>query len=219
METAPRTARFSHLRRISYRKCYELQAELHAARVANTIPDTLLLLEHNPVITLGRGSRAENLLLSADQYIERNIEVIETDRGGDVTFHGPGQLVGYPIFDLDQHGRDLHRYLRDLEEVILTALRAFGVTARRFPPHTGVWVEDRKICAIGIRVSRWVSMHGFALNVTNDRFGFDTIVPCGIAKYPVTSLQREVGEAIELERTTGPILAAFEEVFHLRFEV
>lgn len=218
MDEGIRQGNSAWLGRIGYSECYKLQKRIHLTRCEGNIPDTLLLLEHPPVITLGRGFHPDNLLLLPKDYQEKGIEVAETDRGGDVTYHGPGQLVGYPIFDLNQHGRDLHKFLRDIEEAIILALAEFKIDARRFPPHTGVWVEDKKVCAIGIRVSRWVSMHGFALNVENDNFGFDTIIPCGISSYGVTSISKLMGAKVTLEQIKQPVISAFEHVFKLNFE-
>lgn len=162
-------------------------------------PDTLVFVEHDPVFTLGASFHPENLLLTRAEYTARGFDVVPTDRGGDVTYHGPGQLVAYPIFDLNRRGRDLHRWLRELEESVIGTLAAFGIQGRRFPPHTGVWVGDRKVAAIGIKVRRWVSFHGIALNVTNDLTPFDLIVPCGIQGYGVTGLATLLDPCPEVE--------------------
>lgn len=212
-----RSANVVHLGQMAYVPCWELQREYHARRLSGEIPDTLLLVEHEPVLTLGANFHAENLLLSEQDYVRRGIEVVRTDRGGDVTYHGPNQLVLYPIFDLREHGRDLHRFLRNLEEVVILALREFGLEAYRFPPNTGVWVNQRKIAAIGIKVSRWVSLHGIALNCNNDLSPFSLIVPCGIREYPVTSLTRECGRVVTIEEASAPAIRAFGEVFGLDF--
>jgi len=185
--------------------------------VAGAIPDTLLLLEHPPVITLGKAFHPEHLRYAREFYAQQGIELHPTDRGGDVTCHNPGQLVGYPIFDVAQHGRDLHKFLRDIEQAIIDALRAFGVEAHREVGYTGVWVDDAKIAAIGIKVTKWVSMHGFALNVNNDLRLFQTIVPCGIADRPVTSLQQVLGRAVPMEQVKHEIARAFERVFKITF--
>ena len=171
------------------------QYALAERRQRGEIPDTLLLLEHLPVITLGRGSREEDLLTDEEALRVRGIAVERVDRGGEVSYHAPGQIVGYPILDLRQHGQDLHRYLRDLEEVIIRVLAAYDLPGERVPGRTGVWVGDRKIAAIGIKVSRWVSMHGWALNVTTDLTPFrKDFVPCGIRDRDVTSLAEILGE-------------------------
>lgn len=174
--------------RVPFREAYARQVAYVEEVRAGTRPDTLVFVEHDPVFTLGANFHEENLLLPREEYAERGFDLVKTDRGGDVTYHGPGQLVAYPIFDLTSRGRDLHRWLRELEEVVIRTLAEFGIEGRRFPPHTGVWVGDRKIAAIGIKVRRWVSFHGIALNVANDLSPFDLIVPCGIRGYGVTGL-------------------------------
>ena len=212
-----RPAQLYDLGIVPYADALELQRKLHAQRVAGAIPDTLLLLEHPPVITLGKAFHPEHLRYAREFYAQQGIELHPTDRGGDVTCHNPGQLVGYPIFDVAQHGRDLHKFLRDIEQAIIDALRAFGVEAHREAGYTGVWVGDAKIAAIGIKVTKWVSMHGFALNVNNDLRLFQTIVPCGIADRPVTSLQQVLGRAVPTEQVKYEIARAFERVFKITF--
>jgi lipoyl(octanoyl) transferase len=214
---ARRPAQLRDLGVVPYADALALQRTLHAQRVAGAIPDTLLLLEHPPVITLGKAFHPEHLRYAREFYAQQGIELHPTDRGGDVTCHNPGQLVGYPIFDVAQHGRDLHKFLRDLEQAIIDALRAFGVEAHREAGYTGVWVGDAKIAAIGVKVTKWVSMHGFALNVNNDLRLFQTIVPCGIADRPVTSLQQVLGRAVPMEQVKHEIARAFGQVFGLRF--
>jgi len=184
---------------ISYDAAYRLQRRLWQERAAGEIPDQLLLLEHPPVITLGRNSRKEHLLASADRLARLGVEVRETDRAGDITYHGPGQLVGYPILDLKPDRMDVLRYLRDLEEVLIQVLEHFGIFCSRREGYTGVWVEERKIASIGVKISRWVTYHGFALNVSTDLSAFDLIVPCGIRSVKVTSVQQELGFAPTLE--------------------
>ncbi|MCS6918326.1 MAG: lipoyl(octanoyl) transferase LipB, partial [Fimbriimonadales bacterium] len=152
-------------------------------------------------------------------YAQQGIELYPTDRGGDVTCHNPGQLVGYPIFDISQHGRDLHKFLRDLEETLIRTLAAFGIQAHRETGFTGAWVKNAKIAAIGIKASKWVSMHGFALNVNNDLSLFNTIVPCGIADRPVTSIAQVLGRAMPMDAVKQRVVQAFEEVFGLKFMV
>ncbi|RJP73707.1 MAG: lipoyl(octanoyl) transferase LipB, partial [Candidatus Zixiibacteriota bacterium] len=188
-----------HLGLIPYDAAYRLQRDLWAQRVAGDIPDQLLLLEHPPVITLGRNTRAEHLLLSADLLAQRGIQVVEADRGGDVTYHGPGQLVGYPVINLQPDRMDVLRYLRDLEEALIRTLAQFGLEGGRRPGYTGVWVDDRKIASIGVKISRWVTYHGFALNVAPDLSAFDLIVPCGLSGVRMTSLARELGRDPGLE--------------------
>jgi len=212
-----RPAQLYDLGIVPYADALELQRKLHAQRVAGAIPDTLLLLEHPPVITLGKAFHPEHLRYAREFYAQQGIELHPTDRGGDVTCHNPGQLVGYPIFDVAQHGRDLHKFLRDLEQAIIDALRAFGVEGHRESGYTGVWVGDAKIAAIGVKVTKWVSMHGFALNVNNGLRLFQTIVPCGIADRPVTSLQQVLGRVVPMEQVKHEIARAFEQVFKITF--
>lgn len=170
------------------------QGGLAARRGRGEIPDTLLLLEHPPTITLGRGTDEADLRTSRADLAARGIAVERVDRGGEVSYHGPGQLVGYPVLDLRRHGQDLHRYLRDLEEVLILTLRVFGLNGTRVPGRTGVWVDDAKVAAIGIKVSRWVSTHGWGLNVTTDLAPFRRdFVPCGIRDRGVTSLAELLG--------------------------
>jgi lipoyl(octanoyl) transferase len=212
-----RPAQLYDLGIVPYADALELQRKLHAQRVAGAIPDTLLLLEHPPVITLGKAFHPEHLRYAREFYAQQGIELHPTDRGGDVTCHNPGQLVGYPIFDVSQHGRDLHKFLRDIEQAIIDALREFGVEAHREAGYTGVWIGDAKIAAIGVKVTKWVSMHGFALNVNNDLRLFQTIVPCGITDRPVTSLQQALGRAVPMERVKHAVARAFEQVFRITF--
>jgi lipoate-protein ligase B len=197
------------LGRIGYREAWSLQRRLTAARCAGEIPDTLVLLEHPPVITLGRAGSTDHLLGSASELEGRGVELVASDRGGDITFHGPGQIVGYAIVDLDARGRDLHRYLRDLETVLIRALEEFGIRAGRADGLTGVWVGDAKVAAIGIRVSRWIAHHGFALNVATDLSYFDLIVPCGLADRRVTSMEALLG---------GPVDRALCRAFRVVFD-
>lgn len=180
-----------HLGRVPYAEALELQRRLAEDRIAGRIPDTLLLLEHPPVVTLGRGTRASSLPVRPEALSARGIEVHEIERGGDVTYHGPGQLVGYPILHLQELTPDLHWYLRQLEEVLIRALAAFDIPAERNPGYTGVWTRGRKIASIGIHVRQWVTWHGFALNVTTDLSAFDFIVPCGIPDVVMTSVVKE----------------------------
>jgi len=187
-----------HLGRVPYAEGLELQARLVAERQAGRIPDTLLLLEHDPVFTLGRNARAENVLLSEDALRAQGFEVFETGRGGDVTYHGPGQAVGYPILDLSPDRCDVHRYVRDLEEVMIRTCADYGIPAARVAGMSGAWVGDEKIGAIGVRIARWVTSHGFALNVSNDLAPFGMIVPCGIRGRGVTSLQRQLARPVSL---------------------
>jgi lipoyl(octanoyl) transferase len=184
--------------RVSYAEGLELQARLVADRQADRIPDTLLLLEHGPVFTLGRNARSEHVLFPEQELRARGFEVFETGRGGDVTYHGPGQIVGYPILQLAPDRCDVHRYVRDLEDVMMRACADQGVVATRVPGLTGAWVGEEKIGAIGVRIARWVTSHGFALNVSTDLAPFSLIVPCGIRGRGVTSLERLLGRAVPI---------------------
>jgi lipoyl(octanoyl) transferase len=175
------------LGRIPYGQALELQQELVAARKQGSVPDHLLLLEHPHVITLGRNGHMENLLASDEILTRAGISFYPTDRGGDVTYHGPGQLVGYPILDLREWKRDVGAYVRGIEQCIIDTLAEYGISAGRIPKLTGVWVGERKIAAIGVHISRWVTSHGFALNVDTDLSYFQYIVPCGLTK-PVASM-------------------------------
>ena len=196
-----------------YARGLELQEGLVAERQAGRIPDQLLLLEHDPVFTLGRNARAENVLFPAEALRERGFEVFETGRGGDVTYHGPGQVVGYPILDLSPDRRDVHRYVRDLEEVMIRTCADYGLAASRVAGLTGTWVGDEKIGAIGVRIARWVTSHGFAFNVATDLSAFDLIVPCGIRGRGVTSLERRLGRPVPLDEVMDRLAAHFAAVF------
>ncbi len=206
------------LGRIPYEAGLEIQAGLVAQRQAEQIPDTLLLLEHEPVFTLGRNARPENLLFSAESLRARGFEVFETGRGGDVTYHGPGQVVGYPILDLGPDRRDVHRYVRDLEEVMIRTCADYSVAAGRVSGLTGAWVGDEKIGAIGVRIARWVTSHGFALNVSTDLSPFDLIVPCGIRGRGVTSLERLAGIPVSPDEVMDRLAGHFARVFERRLE-
>jgi lipoate-protein ligase B len=184
------------LGRRRYRPVLEIQRELRRRTIAGEVDhDTLLLVEHEPVITLGRGLTPASMPVPTAALERRGVDVIEVERGGDVTYHGPGQLVGYPILDLRRHREDLHWYLRRLEATLIEALDALGVPAERNPGFTGVWTRGRKIASIGIHVKQWVTLHGFALNVTTDLSYFDLIVPCGISGVTMTSVAQELGRS------------------------
>lgn len=198
--------------RLDYDQALQLQQQLLEQRERQN-SDILLLLEHPPVITLGRGGRLSNLCLPETILAERGTPVVRVGRGGDVTYHGPGQLVGYPIVDLTPRGRDLHRYLRLLEETLLTTLAAFGLQGRRDPGRTGVWVGAAKIASIGIGVRRWISWHGFALNVATDLRAFDAIVPCGLTGVSMTSMEAQLGESVPLAQVQHQLIEAFSRCF------
>jgi lipoyl(octanoyl) transferase len=188
---AARTLEVRELGVLPYGDALGIQRALADDRIAGRIPDTLLLLEHPPVVTLGRGTRPGSLPIDPETLRRRGIEVFEIERGGDVTYHGPGQLVGYPILDLQQHKPDLHWYLRQLETSLIAALDTLGIDAEQRPGLTGVWTAGRKIASIGIHVRQWVTWHGFALNVTTDLSPFSLIVPCGIPDVVMTSVAKE----------------------------
>ena len=200
---------------IGYQAALDLQAQLVEQRKQGLIPDQLLLLEHPPVITLGVRTRSDrsHVLESEAALAARGVGLFETGRGGDVTYHGPGQLVGYPIVDLKPDRCDVHRYVRDLEEVLIRAVDAFGVRAGRIEGLTGIWVGDQKLAAIGVRISRWVTSHGFALNVNTDLSHFGLIVPCGITDKGVTSLERLLGHALPMDEVAETVARQFAALF------
>jgi lipoate-protein ligase B len=196
-----------------YGEILGLQRRLARARMAGEVPDLLLLVEHPPVVTCGRGARPEHLLAAPEELRRRGVGVYEVERGGDVTYHGPGQLVGYPILDLHGYGLDVHRHLRRIERALIGALAAAGLTAGVSPGRTGVWVGDRKIASIGVHVARWVTWHGFALNVCTALQDFDLIVPCGLHGVRMTSLAAELERAVAVSEVEPPLVAAFAEAF------
>ena len=200
---------------VSYADGLRLQRELVAQRKAGAVPDTLLLLEHPHVYTLGRNAKKENLLISAAQLVARGAQVFEIDRGGDVTYHGPGQLVGYPVVDLAQHRRDIAWYMRCLEEVFIAVAGEYGIEAGRLAGAPGVWVGNDKLVALGVHISRWVTSHGFAFNVNTDLRYFDGIVPCGLRDKGVTSLQKLLGRRVEMEEVAEKVVQHFGRVFAL----
>jgi lipoyl(octanoyl) transferase len=201
---------------VPYGIALELQRDLARRRIAGELDeDILLLLEHPPVVTLGRTAKQAHIISSPDRLRARGVEVHEVERGGDVTFHGPGQLVGYPIFDLKRHRKDLHWYLRQVEEALIVALGEVGIEAERNTGYTGVWTRGRKIASIGVHARDWVTWHGFALNVTTDLSYFDLIVPCGIPEVQMTSVTREVGSEFSVQRMSEILARAFGHVFML----
>lgn len=200
----------------SYAEILELQRRIAAARIAGEISqDVLLALEHSPVVTLGRSSKEKNLVASKEFLAARGVELHEVERGGDVTFHGPGQLVGYPIIDLKRHKQDLHWYLRQLEQAIISTLEKFGVAAERSTGFTGVWTKGRKIASIGVHARDWVTWHGIALNVSTDLSYFDLIVPCGIAGVVMTSIEKETGAAVTIENVASVFAQELARLFDL----
>jgi len=207
----------------------EVKAAAHALSPTPASPSLptkhyLLFVEHPPVYTLGKSGKMEHVLITPEQRTARGIEFFQTNRGGDITFHGPGQVVGYPIFDLEKMYTDIGRYLRALEEVIIRTLDAYGIAAGRSAGETGVWLDaglkgsERKICAMGVRCSRWITMHGFALNVNTDLDYFNHIIPCGIQDKKVTSMEAELGQAVDMEDVKQTIRKAFETVFDISLQ-
>lgn len=223
----PQTVVACHAGRMSYADAWTLQQELQQllidakrteAELDLVIPNFLLTVEHPPVYTLGKSGNVGNLLASEDQLARTGASFFRTDRGGDITYHGPGQLVGYPILDLDRYFTDIGRYLRTLEEIMVTVCASYGLSAGQVAGRTGVWIDvasgdERKICAFGIRCSRWVTMHGFALNVNTELEFYDHIVPCGISDRDVTSLANELGQFVDPEECRRRVVLAFGEAF------
>lgn len=205
----------------SYGEVLELQRAVARARISGAVDqDVLILVEHPPVVTLGRASKANHLLASPTLLAARGVELFEVERGGDVTFHGPGQLVGYPIFDLKRHKLDLHWYLRQVEEALIRGVAPFGIVGERNVGYTGVWTQGRKLASIGVHARDWVTWHGFALNVTTDLSYFDLMVPCGIAEVTMTSVERECSDSLSdrdglADATRDQVIAAFADVFSL----
>ena len=208
-----------HLGRVEYSDGLALQQALQESRRANQVGDTLLLLQHNPVLTLGRGAKAGNVLASPEALAAEGVELVETDRGGDVTYHGPGQLIGYPLLHLPPGKQDVRRYVRSLEETLIRTLGTFGLEATRFPQWPGVWIAQsrlggpRKIAALGVHLSRWYTRHGFALNVEPRLEHFSLIVPCGIREAGVTSMAVELGAAPPMAEVEAEVARRFGEVF------
>jgi len=198
---------------IDYKEAWGLQQEIHSKRVLGEVEDILFLLEHPNTYTLGKTAHKENLISSEDYLKQNQISVYDIDRGGDITYHGPGQIVGYPIIDLNNWFKDTHKYLRALEEVIIKTCNDYGLKSERNPKHTGVWIGDKKIAAIGIKVSRWVTMHGFAFNVNTDLNLFSGIIPCGIQDKTVTSLKQELRNEINIQEVKEKLLKNFIQLF------
>lgn len=197
---------------LPYLEAWDIQTARHEAVMAGA-EDVLLLVEHPAVLTLGANFHEENLLFTPEQYKAKGIDVVRTDRGGDVTYHGPGQMVIYPIFDLQRHGRDLHRWMRGLEQTVIEVMSSLGLEGERFAPHTGVWRQGRKVAAIGVKVKRWVNLHGIAINCDNNLAPFSMIVPCGIQGYGVSSLSLELDRDVTVEEVKPLVVESFQTVF------
>jgi lipoate-protein ligase B len=196
-----------------YDRAFAIQTRLHALRLAGAIPDTAVVLEHTPCVTYGRAAHLEHVLATPRELEAAGIHVHPTDRGGDVTYHGPGQVVLYAFVDLADYGKDIHAHVRRLEQVVIDVLTSFGVEAGRKPQYPGVWTEEGKIGAIGVKVKRWVTLHGISLNVSPDMSHFALIVPCGLRDQEVTSLARLLGRPVEVAEVKTGMRNAFERVF------
>jgi lipoyl(octanoyl) transferase len=227
VETAKRPLWIVDGGRIPYGPAFALQREIVAARKSGAVPDVLLFCEHPHAITLGRNGKNENLLANANVLQQMKVELHETDRGGDITYHGPGQIVGYPILDLTQHKRDVRWYVEQLEEVMIRTAADYGLAARRILCRHGIWIDapsanadhpagaaEEKLAALGVHLSRWVTSHGFAFNVSTDLRYFDLIVPCGIKDRRATSLERALGRPVSLDEARARLAHHFAEIFH-----
>jgi lipoate-protein ligase B len=200
---------------VDYEKAYSFQKDLLERRIRGEVPDTLILLEHEPVFTVGRSGSAENILLTDEERIVEGIDLREVDRGGDVTYHGPGQVVAYPVFDLNGYGRDVHRFIRSLEEVIIRVLDSYDLSARRIAGFTGVWVGEKKIASIGIGVRKWVSFHGLSLNVAPEMRHFSFINPCGLDSGRMTSMKELLERDVSVTEVQEKVIEKFKEVFEV----
>ena len=204
---------FCRLGTVDYAEAHRLQRELQARRISGEIGDTVLLLEHPPVLTMGRSAKEQHVLAAPEVLAARGISVHEVGRGGDVTYHGPGQLVAYPIIDLKPDRRDVRKYMWSLEETMIRTCADFGLSATRVEGLNGAWIGDRKVGAVGVRISRWVTMHGLALNANSDLTHFDLIVPCGIQDKKVTSLSAEIGRTVFATDVIDPLARHFAELY------
>ena len=207
------------LGRIDYREAYELQKALLQDRLKGRIDDTLLLLEHPPTITVGKSGKLENIRVSQEKLARAGVSLIFTDRGGDVTYHGPGQIVGYPILDLRERNRDIHQYVHNLEEMLIRTLSDYDIKSGRGHNHAGVWVKDMEIAALGLSVRRWITMHGFALNINTDLNHFALINPCGFTDKTATSMAQLLGHELPSGGVTERLLAHFARVFEVDLEL
>ena len=193
----------------AYDEVWNLQKEIQAQRIAGESEDTLLLVEHEPVYTLGKNADKNHLL----QHYPDNVQIFQIERGGDITFHGPGQLVGYPILDLHNYKKSVSWYMRSLEQVIINTLQKYGIKGEQKEDLTGVWIKDKKIAAFGVRISRWVTMHGFALNVNTDMQYYEGIIPCGILEYGVTSMEKLLHHEVNMKDVKNTLISSFKNVF------
>lgn len=209
---------FCRLGTVDYAEAHRLQKELQSKRIAGEIGDTVLLLEHPPVLTMGRSAKKQHVLAPREVLEARGISVHEVGRGGDVTYHGPGQLVAYPIIDLKPDRKDVRKYVSSLEEAMIRSCADFGLNARRVQGLNGAWIGERKVGAVGVRISRWVTMHGLALNVNSDLNHFEMIVPCGIEDRGVTSLSAELGRRVQVTELIEPLAGHFAELYDAEIE-
>jgi len=198
-----------------YTEAYMIQKTLQRMRIAGVIRDTLILVEHPPVLTIGRNGGRENILAAEEMLERQGISICEVERGGDITYHGPGQLVGYPIVDLNMRGRDLHLFVRCLEEVVISTLGCYDITANRKDGYPGIWVGSRKIAALGVAVKKWVTMHGFSLNIACSLDHFQLIVPCGISGYGVTSMAEVTCREQDFEAVSRTVRDKFADIFQV----
>ena len=204
---------------IDYWKAYDIQERLWTEKYENHTDDALLVLEHPPTLTIGKSGKLDNLLVDREALAKKGVSLFFTDRGGDITYHGPGQLVVYPIIDLTKRGKDIHRYIHELQEVIIRTLADFEIKAKRDEEYVGVWVEKDKIAAIGVRVKRWITMHGLALNVNPDLGYYSLINSCGILDRGVTSISKVLSDEVSIESVTGKLINRFSEVFETDIEL
>jgi len=204
---------------VDYEQAHSLQKRILQDRIDNKCTDHLILLQHNPVITIGRGGDNKNIIVPQTVLDSSHIKVYEIERGGDVTYHGPGQLTGYPIIDLRNYKKDVHWYLRQLEETIIKFLSYYNIVGKRVSGLTGVWVDDEKIAAIGVAVKRWVTYHGFALNINPDLSHFKLINPCGITDKEVTSLTKILGFNVDMAEVEDKIVSAFSDIFNVEIDI
>jgi lipoyl(octanoyl) transferase len=209
---------FCRLGTVDYAAAHRLQKELQTKRIAGEVPDTVLLLEHPPVLTMGRSAKEQHIIAQPEVLEARGISVHEVGRGGDVTYHGPGQLVAYPIIDLKPDRRDVRKYMWSLEETMIRTCKDFGLSATRIEGLNGAWIGDRKVGAVGVRISRWVTMHGLALNANSDLTHYDLIVPCGIQDKAVTSISAELGRTIGVPDVADPLARHFAELYDAEVE-
>jgi lipoyl(octanoyl) transferase len=209
---------FCHLGTVDYVEAHRLQRALQAKRIAGEIDDVVLLLEHPPVLTMGRSAKEQHIIAAPEVLAARGISVHEVGRGGDATYHGPGQLVAYPIIDLKPDRRDVRKYMWSLEETMIRTCADFGLSADRVEGLNGAWIGDRKVGAVGVRISRWVTMHGLALNADSDLTHFDLIVPCGIRDKTVTSLSSELGRTVGVPEVLDPLARNFAQLYDAEVE-